>query len=279
VQPLPSARDVSDFYQFDGYYTHHDPTHVRADEAAFMDRLRVHLAWRLDRGDPLTESHVHRALGGRLSRICDLGCGGGDLLLGLRELGHQVLGVEVDPAAASRRCAGFVEVLAGAAEQLPPELAGRRFDCVILRHVLEHCRDPARALANAYALLEPGGTLMCEVPNNAALGLRSMGCAWAMFDMPRHLHFFTRQSLSRVCEQAGFVIHRPYYANYHRQFENGWIESERAIWGKLMGLSKKPAPMPSRNSRWRAWRQLTASAFMPPAFKYDSVGVLAVRPA
>ncbi|MFT3925727.1 MAG: class I SAM-dependent methyltransferase [Myxococcales bacterium] len=279
VQPMPSRNDVSEFYRFEQYYTHREPVQVRADEEQFLDRLRVHLAWRLDHGDPLTESHVHRALKGSLSRICDLGCGGGDLSSELRELGHTVVGVEVDAAAASRRCAGEVEILEGTAEELPAALRGRRFDCVILRHVLEHCREPARALANAFALLEPRGIMLCEVPNNAALGLRNVGCAWAMFDMPRHLHFFTRQSLMRVSEQAGFRVHEAYFANYHRQFENDWIESEQRIWSKLMGLSRKPHPAPLRNSRLRAWRQLITSAFMPAALKYDSVGVVAVRPA
>lgn len=277
VQPLPSAAEVSEFYGFEGYYTHGDPLIVGAAEVTFLDRLRVHMAWRFDRGKPLTESHVHRVLHGKLSRICDLGCGGGDLAQALSELGHRVVGVELDPRAASRRFAGRAEVLAGSAESLPAALSGQVFDCVILRHVLEHCREPTRALMNAHSLLEPGGILMCEVPNNDALGLQMMGCAWAMFDMPRHLHFFTRQSLMQVCERAGFQIQEPYFANFHRQFENDWIESEREIWSKLMELSRKPEPTPTRNSRWRAWKHLLSSAFLPPALKYDSVGVVAVR--
>lgn len=277
VQPMPSVSEVNDFYRFE-YYTHSEPVQVRASDAPFFDRLRVHLAWRLDQGRPLTESHVHRVLQGKLSSICDLGCGGGDLIQGLTELGHSVVGVELDPRAASQRLVGGAEVLAGSAESLPSALRGRTFDCVILRHVLEHCREPRRALENAFALLRPGGVLMCEVPNNEALALRDMGCAWAMFDMPRHLHFFTRQSLLRSCERAGFQIQTPYFANFHRQFENEWIDTEQKIWGQLMGLSRKPHPTPVRNSRLAAWRRLITSLFVPAARKYDSVGVVAVRP-
>jgi 2-polyprenyl-3-methyl-5-hydroxy-6-metoxy-1,4-benzoquinol methylase len=281
VQPMPSSLDISEFYRFDDYYTHCESAALEMGETAFLDRLRVHLAWRLDRGKPLTESHVHRALSGKLSRICDLGCGNGELLLNLSDLGHTVVGVEVDPEAVSprlrNRAKQSFEVFRGTAESLPEQLAGRSFDCVILRHVLEHCREPMRALRNAHELLAPGGILMCEVPNNEAWGLQVMGCAWAMFDMPRHLHFFTRQSLMQVCERAGFQIQEPFFANYHRQFNNAWIESERDIWDKLMGLSSKPNPQPACNSRWQAWKQLCTSAFMPAGLKYDSVGVIAVR--
>jgi hypothetical protein len=99
-----------------------------------------------------------------------------------------------------------------------------------------------------------------------------------MFDMPRHLHFFTRSSLMSVCERAGFRVEAPYFANFHRQFENDWIDSEREIWSNLMGLSRKPHPKPVRNSRASAWRRLLTSAFLPASLKYDSVGVVAVRP-
>jgi 2-polyprenyl-3-methyl-5-hydroxy-6-metoxy-1,4-benzoquinol methylase len=287
LQPLPSPGDVAEFYNFQGYYTHLAPSERAEYEAqragrsvgklqALLDRVRVHVAYRVDRGSPLTEAHVHRVLGRRAASICDLGCGDGDLALALSRLGYQVVGVEVDPEAASQRVRGDCEVLRGSAEELPAALEGRQFDCVIMRHVLEHCRQPRQVLENARGLLRPGGVLMCEVPNNEALGLSLLGSAWAMFDVPRHLHFFSGKSLVRTCVAAGFRVEAPYYANFHRQFDNAWINDERKLFTRLMGEASKPQPAPMRNSRWRSWALLLATLCLPARRKYDSVGVIAV---
>jgi SAM-dependent methyltransferase len=44
------------------------------------------------------------------------------------------------------------------------ELASRRFDLVLLCHVLEHCSDPGAVLGEVRALLRPGALLYVELP-------------------------------------------------------------------------------------------------------------------
>lgn len=48
---------------------------------------------------------------------------------------------------------------------LPEDLAGEQFDTLILSHVLEHLRNPARVLAEFLTLLAPGGIVLIAVPN------------------------------------------------------------------------------------------------------------------
>jgi len=269
VHPRPPRATVAEFYDLDAYYTHGKSHLVRDSGKTFLDRLRFHLAWRLDRGSPLKPELVHEILGGRPSSICDIGCGTGSLATALAGLGHSVTGVEVDTAAAARSCGGAITLHYGSAEELPPELADRRFDCVVMTHVLEHCIDPARALENVRGLLRPGGVFLCEVPNNDSLGVRMTGPASIMFDAPRHLHFFTGDSLRRACEDAGLAVSEMHFAHYCRQFDSDWIATERHFWSVLHGPTRPSPP----KSAW--WKLLLRTAFAAPARKYDSVWVRA----
>jgi 2-polyprenyl-3-methyl-5-hydroxy-6-metoxy-1,4-benzoquinol methylase len=274
LQPVPSEAEVAKFYQLDTYYTQGQTHFEDGEPLSFLDRVRQHLAWRLDRGRPLDAQVIHELLGKRAARICDIGCGSGYLLGELVKLGHSVMGVEVDPAAVSRNNP-TVTVFAGTAEALPDEVRRERFDLVVLSHVLEHCRDPLAALQNARSVLAEGGLLVCEVPNNEASAFIQQGCSWEMFDVPRHLHFFTRRSLTRAIEKANMRVASVDYGHYYRQFTNSWIATERKLWRNLMQGASRPSPEPQLNSRLRAWWLLAATMVAPREQKYDSVMVIA----
>lgn len=276
VHPLPEPSEIATLYDLAAYYTHGGNQFARGGPDSLLDKVRNHLAWRLDFGVPLTAERIHELLGERSSEICDIGCGEGNLSGALAELGHRVTAVELDPNTVASRFRDRIELLLGSAEQLPAEVTTRRFDCVLLSHVLEHCIDPLRALRNARCLLKPHGVLACEVPNSAAAGLRESGAAWAMLDVPRHLHFFTRRSLGGFCEQVGLRVESVYYAHYCRQFSNAWVATERMFWDALVSLAAQgPSPRPPANSKLRAWKLLGSTALARDELKYDSVGVIA----
>lgn len=279
VHPVPSSDEVASFYQLPAYYTHgteNDQT-TPPHEHTWLDRLREHIAWRFDRGQALTPERVDALLRRPACAVCDIGCGDGYLASRLAEFGHRVVGVELDPNTLARaRHRGF-EFYLGSAEQLPEPVRGRLFDCVTLSHVLEHTRDPMQALRNVREILAPGGLLVCEVPNNEALALRLFGAAWEMFDVPRHLHFFTARSLSQFCERAGFTVESVAYGHYFRQVTNDVIAKEQQLYETITcGLRARPAP--GRVSKLRAWGLLAATCCAPRRFKYDSVSVVARKP-
>jgi 2-polyprenyl-3-methyl-5-hydroxy-6-metoxy-1,4-benzoquinol methylase len=278
VWPLPSADEAAKFYQLDRYYTQGTSHFEPEGERRFLDRLREHVAFRLDHGSPLSAASVHRALAAKPSRILDMGCGDGELARGLVELGHEVVCVEADPKAVSHHAEGAFQVFSGTAEAPPRLLARESFDCVVMRHVLEHCRDPLRALRNARLLLKHGGTFLCEVPNNEAAALDSVGCSWEMLDVPRHLHFFTARSLCLAAAQAGLRVGDVSFAYYARQFRNDWINTERRLWRNMMSVAPTPSPAPALNSRKRAWQLLLSTMLAAKERKYDSVGLTATRP-
>jgi len=262
-----TADDVSRFYAFD-YYTHsrHPDTRNSGPCKGLPARLRLHLAWLFDNGRELSPSEA-----GPPGRLCDIGCGNGRNMRMFRDAGFAVTGVEPDPQA--RRIASeFGTVYQGAAESLPQEI-GCDYDYALLSHVLEHTLSPVDALRQVRRILKRGGKVIIEVPNCDALGFRVFGATWpcTCWDVPRHIHFFTKRSLDLTLAQAGFRRGRVYYMCYTRQFSDEWLERMQLMATRLRG---------TRSSRagydLAAWWLLARTLLAPAALKYDCVRVHAI---
>ncbi|MFF8907563.1 class I SAM-dependent methyltransferase [Streptomyces olivaceoviridis] len=120
-----------------------EPDHGLRDpevRAAWADRLRT---W----------------LPGHPADVLDLGCGTGSLSLLAVEQGHRVTGVDRSPAMAERARAKLAgrpaAILCG--DAVAPPVGERRFDVVLVRHVLWALPDPAGVLRHWRELLRPGG--------------------------------------------------------------------------------------------------------------------------
>ena len=261
-----TKEDVAEFYRED-YYTHVAPGDSAHASMPLLDRLRVHLAWRADRGVDLSPSEVARPKAA--PSLCDVGCGSGQAMAVFRQAGYEVIGIEPD-AAARALAQKTGDVLAGTAESPPDAIAGKQFDVVLLSHVLEHCIDPAAALKNVKGLLAPGGTAIVEVPNSAAMGFEMHGPGWFFTDIPRHLHFFTENSLRKALSHAGLRVTRAIYTGYTRQFSPQWLAAQGEI-RRHIGAGRDDSP------RGNAWRLLAKTAFAGPQEKYDSIRVHAAH--
>ncbi|MFJ9738665.1 class I SAM-dependent methyltransferase [Streptomyces sp. NPDC101166] len=94
--------------------------------------------------------------------LLDLGCGTGSLSLLAAERGHHVTGVDLSEqmiVRAREKLAGRDAVFLLGDAAAPP-VGKRRFDVVLVRHVLWALPDPARALRHWRDLLNPGGRLV-----------------------------------------------------------------------------------------------------------------------
>src|SRR5262245_33160718 len=136
----------------------------------------------------------------------DVGCGTGDFVRLLHRQGFPVVAADAgpDPPAALAGCSGIQYVHFDFERYELRGLAGAAPYTVILRHVLEHVRDPYACLAS---LRRQGARqLYIVVPNVGSLERRLLGSYWYLWDPPRHLWHFDRRSLGRLCDRAGLAV-------------------------------------------------------------------------
>ncbi len=164
------------------------------------------------------------------AEVLEVGCAAGDLLVPLREAGFRVTGVELsDHAATIARTRHQLDVHSGTLTDAP--LAGKSFDAVIMRNVIEHVPDPRGDLERAASLLRPGGLLSLRTDNVASSDARLFRALWYGFDFPRHLTLFSPETLTAYVRSAGLEVAQVQYS----LVPTHWIMSFR-YW-----VSERPA--------------------------------------
>lgn len=134
--------------------------------------------------------------------LLDVGCGSGSFLSLASDLGWDVHGLDPDPRARAVAQAHGVTVTGDDLARFAG--SGRKFDVVMLSHVIEHVHQPVATLRNCRQLLKPGGRIWIETPNIGSRGYRRFGRYWRGIETPRHLVLFNRQSLDDALSEAGF---------------------------------------------------------------------------
>jgi SAM-dependent methyltransferase len=267
----PTDAELSAAYDLSAYYTH-GGGHMPQVAVTLADRVLIKCAYLCDHGRMADAAELF-ARAPAASSVIDIGCGNGDFLAGLAGGGRRLVGVEPDPNARKVAATKGLEVLAGTAEDLPETLAGEQFDLVTITHALEHCRDPLRALRNIRALLGANGVLYCEVPNCGSVYFQTYSAISEMLDVPRHLHFFTKAALEKLCAAAGLTVIGWNYHGYTRHFRANWRAWENEIHAML---SAQEAGRPPPRRGWASSLALIArSMASAPDRKYDCIGLFA----
>lgn len=135
------------------------------------------------------------------SRILDVGCGVGSLLLDFHSRGYtNLLGVDRFIKEDISYGNGF-KIIKTEVDNLTEQ-----FDLIMLHHSFEHMPDPLSNLLKLYDLLKPRGYLLIRIPLASSFAWRKYGVDWAQLDAPRHFFLHTTKSMELLTKQAGFSI-------------------------------------------------------------------------
>lgn len=177
-------------------------------------------------------------------RLLDIGCGDGYFLYFMRQAGWDVAGVEIDPDAAARGRAYGLRIHTGTLDESTFPEADGTFDVVRFWHSLEHVHRPDIALRAAHRLLRPGGEILVAVPNAGGAAARMCGPDWPGYDVPLHLHHYTRETLRQLLWQAGF---RPIAIRTYSIGHLEWIYNSLA--SRLRSVAKSRNATPAVDAR------------------------------
>ncbi len=238
LHPRPTVATIGTAYAH--YYTHAG-TALAGSLAVFKQRLRNEywscalqtsiqprlglprgLGWALGCLKPYIAEPfgLRQWVQARKGLLIDVGCGNGDKLKLVAQLGWQTLGIEMDASAVRTAQAQGLNVVQSGYEHLE-RFAGQA-DCVVCSHVLEHVHRPVHLLGLLLAALRPEGILLLSAPNASSHLRRHYGENWRGLEAPRHLAIPDATWLACWIRGQGFeCMQAPSYA-----LETA-IESER----------------------------------------------------
>lgn len=285
LYPTPTDGELACFYDsagYDAYMAGGRNTEEIVRTRSLLTRVEDAIIFRLARlvgdGEGADARMVHKRLGGKASRVCDVGCGPGLMLSELAGMGHDVLGVDPNPVALKAGRQRGLTMFEGHGEAFPDGVPPASLDALTMIQSLEHTRDPCTALSNGAARLKPGGLLIAEVPNHGCVSFRQRGAAWYHTDAGRHIQFFSARSLAQLMEQVGLSVVETGFAGYSAQFVR--VDEERRVWDHLY----KDRPASGRTLSPRAGPMarmslLMKTLFAAPEERHDMVWVVARKPA
>jgi 2-polyprenyl-3-methyl-5-hydroxy-6-metoxy-1,4-benzoquinol methylase len=148
-----------------------------------------------------------RRYGKRGARLLEVGSGLGHLV-GQLEDTFQTYGMDLNHWAVkkSKAVVQRTSLQTASAQELP--FADASFNLVIIKHIVEHLPDPARAIREIGRVTEPGGTLILATPNLSSLLKPWKGERWIGYQDPTHISLKPPEEWLSLIRDAGFRLKR-----------------------------------------------------------------------
>jgi 2-polyprenyl-3-methyl-5-hydroxy-6-metoxy-1,4-benzoquinol methylase len=191
TNPRPLLSESAGYYESDEYISH------SKTDKGLTNRL-FHFA----RKYTIRKKKKIVARYSTAASILDYGCGTGEFLNTIQKAGFEGFGIE--PNEAARQYAASAYGLNVKPETEMNTIQDLSLGCITLWHVLEHVYPLEERLQQFYNKLQPGGTLVVALPNMLSLDAKKYNENWAAYDVPRHIHHFTPETIFQLLERKGF---------------------------------------------------------------------------
>lgn len=196
TNPIPNALNINKYYVSDDYVSHHDNRKTLLDTIYYA--VKQHMIKK--------KISIIKELLKKEGKILDIGCGTGAFLEALKFKGYKTVGVEPGDLAREKAIKKNIEVYKDIAD-LEKNHPGN-FQLISLWHVLEHIEDIKKELLTYHRLLDNKAWLIIAVPLNKSYDALFYKQYWAGFDLPRHLHHFSPETLKKAATSTGFVLQK-----------------------------------------------------------------------
>lgn len=227
TNPRPDINNIGRYYQSTEYISHHD-------EAQNLLSRVYNMVRNYTTGEKikLLKSHTEKTN----PSILDIGCGTGYFLKRCKEQNWKTMGTEPDNDARQVAINRTESVIFESIEN--SSLEKEKFDLITMWHVLEHVHKLNETMEWLYNHLNSNGTLIIALPNNHSFDAKQFGKQWAAYDVPRHLHHFTKESMQRLLGLHQFEIKEIYPmwfdAFYVSMLSNQYKNGSKNIWNSAI---------------------------------------------
>lgn len=150
-----------------------------------------------------------------------------------KQRGWDIVGSELSSWARGKAKEKRDITLLSSVDDLPNSAQGT-FDSVVLWDVIEHVADPVDMIQTSAKLLKKGGVLGLSTMVLDSLSARLMKKKYP-FLMEMHLIYFTRKTLYKILERAGFEVVS--YKRHKRFVSLAYLFSR---WPQTFGLLQRP---------------------------------------
>jgi len=151
----------------------------------------------------------------KTGKILDIGCGNGEFLEMMAQLGWDIFGVEPCTEMYDFLSTRLKGKVVKDVTDLPVDV---QFDVITLWHVFEHVDQPIDLLKDIYKRLKKDGLLFIAVPNFDSFEAQFGQKRWFHLDPPRHLLHFTPETIKKIFDKTGFKV-------IHINFQSYWYNS------------------------------------------------------
>ena len=208
ASPLPTEAELTEHYSSKYYDAPQTATYQTGydDAEIAQKKLRASLAIHA----------LQQACSGDVKgkKLFEVGCGEGFILQAGQDAGMQIAGVDFTDAGIMRMNPQLKPFVTdeNAYTHLDRLIAeGTKFDFCVIQNVLEHVIDPEGLLKNLKRIINPGGLILVNVPNDFS-DLQKLAIEKGFinrefwFGPVEHLHYFNTDNLPKFVTAMGFDV-------------------------------------------------------------------------
>ncbi|MDO8282173.1 MAG: class I SAM-dependent methyltransferase [Thermodesulfovibrionia bacterium] len=216
LYPLPSEEQERKFYrnEFEKYMANRSGADTRKGWLSAEDHIRTNRP-EVERRMMFLKKLLNRR---RKLNILEVGCSSGFLLFALRDMKHNVYGVEPSGVFTDFLRTKNVTLFTDASDAAR---SGIKFDLILHYYVLEHIRKPAEFIQGYMDLLSGSGKMVFEVPNvqDPLISLYSVPSFGRFYWSMAHHWYFSPESMTYMLDKLGhkysFYLEQRYDLSNH----------------------------------------------------------------